>query len=146
MNICIPVTGDEGLASRVSMHFGSAPLFMIVDTGTGSCRSVPNRNSHHDHGMCQPLSSLAGESLDGIVVGGIGRGALGKLQAAGIRVYLAGAPTVEATVAAFASGTLREMTPAEACAHHGNGPHGHGQHGHGLQGHGGGPHGCGHGG
>ncbi len=129
MNICIPVTADEGLASRVSSHFGSAPLFMIVDTGTSGCRSIPNLNLHHDHGMCRPLSSLAGESLDGIVVGGIGRGALGKLQAAGIRVYLSTAPTVEATVAAFTAGTLREVTPAQACAHHGNGPHGHGPHG-----------------
>lgn len=129
MNLCIPVTEDRGLASPVCAHFGSAPLFLIVDVATGGCRAVPNRNLHHDHGMCRPLSSLAGEDLDGIVVGGIGRGALGKLQAAGIRVYLAESPTVEAAVAAFTAGTLREVTPAQACAHHGSGPHGHGPHG-----------------
>lgn len=131
MNVCIPVTEDRGLASPVSPHFGSAPLFLVVDTDTGSCRAVANRNEHHDHGMCRPLSSLTGERLDGIVVGGIGRGALGKLQAAGLRVYRSEAPTVEAAVAALRAGTLPEVTPAEACAQHGNGPHGHGPHGRG---------------
>jgi predicted Fe-Mo cluster-binding NifX family protein len=126
MNICVPVIEDRGLASPVSGHFGSAPLFLVVDTETGGCRAIANRDRHHDHGMCRPLSSIAGERLDGVVVGGIGRGALGKLQAAGIRVYLSEAPTVEETVAAFRAGMLREVTAAEACAHHGSGPHGHG--------------------
>ena len=127
MNICIPVTEDRGLESPVSAHFGSAPLFLVVDTATGGCRAVPNLNLHHDHGMCRPLSSLAGERLDGIVVGGIGRGALGKLQASGIRVYLSGSSTAGETVDAFVAGTLREVTPAEACAQHGGGPHGRGR-------------------
>ena len=79
MNICIPVTEDNGTASPVSRHFGSAPLFLIVDTDSGACRAVPNRNQHHSHGMCMPLASLAGERIDGMVVGGIGMGALSKL-------------------------------------------------------------------
>jgi predicted Fe-Mo cluster-binding NifX family protein len=136
MNICIPVHEDEGLHSRICAHFGSAPLFMIVDTGSESCRAVPNQNQHHGHGMCKPLASLQGESLDGMVVGGIGGGALAKLRAAGIRVYLSDLPTVETAMSAFKAGSLREVTPAEACAHHGDGPHGHGA---------GGPHGAGHG-
>ena len=58
MKVCIPVTEDHGLQSPVSAHFGSAPLFMIVDIEGGSCRTVPNHNSHRGHGMCQPLSVL----------------------------------------------------------------------------------------
>ena len=126
MNICVPVTEDKGLESDVSAHFGSAPIFLIVDTGSGACRAIPNRNLHHGHGMCQPLLSLEGEAIDGVVVGGIGRGALGKFQAANIRVYLSESPTVEATVTAFKAGSLREVTPAETCGHHGHGPQGHG--------------------
>ncbi len=128
MNICIPVTRDNGIRSPVSLHFGSAPIFMVVDTETGSCRAINNGNLHHDHGMCQPLAQLAGERLDAIVVGGIGMGALGKLKTANICVYFAEHPTVEETVAAFKTGTLREVTPATACAQHGNGPHGHASH------------------
>ena len=125
MNLCIPVTEDQGLKSPVSAHFGSAPLFMIVDTDTGVCRSLPNKNLHHGHGMCQPLMSLAGERLDGVAVGGIGMGAINKFQAANLRVFISGEATVEETVAAFKTGALKEATPATACGHHGHGPHGH---------------------
>ncbi len=118
MNLCLPITRNLGLKSPVSAHFGSAPLFLVVDTESGRCREIPNRNQHHAHGMCQPLESLAGERFDGIVVGGIGQGALGKLRAAGIRVFLANAFTVEEAVAALTSGALEEVSPATACAGH----------------------------
>jgi len=121
MNICIPVTEDNGTASPVSQHFGSAPLFLIVDTESGACRAVPNRNAHHSHGMCMPLASLAGERIEGMVVGGIGMGALAKLGAAGVRVFLSEHATVEETLAAFKAGALKPMSPDMACAHHGQG-------------------------
>jgi predicted Fe-Mo cluster-binding NifX family protein len=131
MNICIPVNADRGLASPVCGHFGSAPLFLVVDTESGTCRAIPNRNLHHAHGMCQPLNSLQGEQLGAIVVGGIGMGALNKLQMAGLQVFQAQHGTVEETLAAFKAGTLPEMTPAFACAHHGHQhQHRHGQSGH----------------
>jgi predicted Fe-Mo cluster-binding NifX family protein len=126
MNICIPVTEDKGLESPVSAHFGSAPIFMIVDTESGSCKAVSNRNLNHSHGMCQPILSLAGEKIDGVVVGGIGMGALQKLEAADIRVYLSELETVDATVVAFKAGTLKSATFQTACGHHGQRPHGHG--------------------
>lgn len=135
MNLCIPVTSDEGLASPVSAHFGSAPIFLIVDTESGSCRAIPNRNLHDGHGMCQPLRLLAGERLDGVVAGGIGMGALGKLQSANLRVFLSECETVRDTIAALKAGALAEATAATACRHHqGHGPHGHGPHGHGPHG------------
>jgi len=142
MNICIPTTNDDGLSSLVSGHFGSAPFFAIVDTETRACRSMSNANQTHAHGMCQPLAALAGQAIDGVVVGGIGMGALNKLQAAGIRVYRATTGSVGEAVDAFVNGVLPEVTPATACAqhgHHDHGPHGHGPHGEGQ----GGPHGHG---
>ncbi len=126
MNLCIPVTEDRGLQSPLSSHFGSAPFFMIVDTASGDLRAIPNHNSHHGHGMCQPLSFLAGERVDGMVVGGIGMRALGRLQALGIRAFLAECATVGDAVAAYQAGSLRPMTADKACAHHGEGPHGPG--------------------
>lgn len=141
MNICIPVDADQGLASRVCHHFGSAPAFLLVDTQAGTTRCVPNANLHHAHGQCQPLLSLQGEHLDGIVVGGIGRGALQRLIVAGLQVYQTDHPSVEATLAALAAGELRPMTPDAACGgRHGHGhshdhqrssePRGQGPHGH----------------
>jgi len=131
MNICIPVNADEGLASPVCAHFGSAPFFMIIDTASGACRALPNGNQHHAHGMCQPLAALAGENLDAIVVGGIGMGALSKLLAAGLEVYQAQHPTVERTLAALEAGQLRGMSPDAACGGHHGQSDGQGQgHGH----------------
>lgn len=121
MIICIPVEQDNGLQSQVSPHFGSAPAFVIVDTETGECRAIPNRNQHHAHGACMPLASLQGERIDGMLVGGIGMGALNKLNAANIRVYRSGQGTVAEAVAAFKAGQLEVVEPAMACAHHGRG-------------------------
>lgn len=122
MQICIPVLDDRGLESQVSAHFGSAPAFMMVDTESGACHRLDNRNQHHAHGMCQPLAALAGETVDGIVVGGIGMGALMKLQAAGITVYRALHPTVGETLAAFTAGSLQPLARNEVCGGH---HHGH---------------------
>jgi predicted Fe-Mo cluster-binding NifX family protein len=119
MQICIPVLDDRGLDSRVSAHFGSAPAFLIVDSESGQCRAIANNNQHHQHGMCQPLAAIAGEAIDSIVVGGIGMGALMKLQAAHIAVYHAQGETAGETLQAARAGTLRLVSPATACGHHG---------------------------
>jgi predicted Fe-Mo cluster-binding NifX family protein len=97
---------------------------MLVDTDSGTCRLLENHNQHHAHGMCQPLAAIAGETVDAIVVGGIGMGALMKLQAAGITVYRAIHPTVSETMTAFKDGTLQLVGEDGACAGH----QGHHQH------------------
>lgn len=117
MNICVPIEADKGLESPVCAHFGSAPAFMIVDTEDDSCRVVTNANQHHGHGMCMPLQSLQGETIDAMVVGGIGMGALNKLNAANIEVYQAQRETVGDVVADIKAGTLQRMQPGMACAH-----------------------------
>jgi len=79
-----------------------------------------------------PLMSLAGRQIDAIVVGGIGMGALMKLRAAGMQVFLGEHQTVESAVNAFKAGLLRAVDDDSACSHHGQGGgHGHG-HGHGC--------------
>ncbi len=121
MHLCVPVVDDQGLDSRVCAHFGSAPAFMLIDTETGASRRLVNHNAHHAHGTCQPLAALAGETVDGVIVGGIGMGALMKLQAAGIAVYRAAYETVGETLAALKSNALRPIAPGEACAGHHHG-------------------------
>jgi len=126
MNVCIPVTHDRGMQSPISLHFGSAPLFLIVNDESGAMEAVPNGDLHHQHGMCQPLAALAGKAVDALVVGGIGMGALTKLGDAGVRVFMATPGTAQNVLDALKAGSLQEATPATACAHHGHGPHGHG--------------------
>ncbi len=132
MKICIPVDEDKGAQSPVCAHFGSAPLFIVIDTDTGDSQTIENKNKNHQHGMCQPLSSFDGIALDAVVVGGIGKGALSKLRSAGIRVFLSKFDTVDEAIAAHKAGTLEQVTPATACGHHdhgGAGGCGHGDHG-----------------
>ncbi len=120
MTLCIPVNEDLGLQSQVCAHFGSAPTFLLVDADTGACRAVVNQNQHHGHGMCTPLASLANETFESIVVGGIGMGAYNKLTAANIHVFISEFETVADTVAAYKAGTLPLMMPGRACAGHGH--------------------------
>lgn len=130
MKICFPVTANQGLESKVFDHFGSAQRFVLVDTETDALLSIDNDDQHHAHGACNPLKALAGNQVDAIVVGGIGGGALAKLNRAGVRVYSSQAATVGENVALFKSGAFRELVP-QGCGAHGGHGHGHGQ-GHGC--------------
>lgn len=131
MKICFPIEQDLGLESPVCGHFGSTPAFLVTDSETKEHQVLPNDNQHHAHGMCQPLRALQGLALDTVVVGGIGAGALMKLNAAGIRVFRAGAGTVAENLAAFQKGALPEAALENACGHHGP-AHAPGQHGNGC--------------
>ena len=122
MKICIPVEENNGLDSRVCAHFGSAPFFLVVDSDSSECDPIVNDGAHHAHGMCQPLALLEGKDIDAVVVGGIGRGALFKFQAANIGVYMSEYPTVQETINAHKAGSLRPVSPEGACAGHGHGP------------------------
>ncbi|HOB52168.1 MAG TPA: NifB/NifX family molybdenum-iron cluster-binding protein [Acidobacteriota bacterium] len=121
MNICFPVDENRGLDSPLCPHFGSAPVFLIVDTETRATQAVVNADQHHAHGMCQPLAALTGQSVEALVVGGIGWGAYLKLQSANIQVFRAEHPTVAEALVAFAAGRLAPITRETACGHHGHG-------------------------
>ncbi|MBF0363453.1 MAG: NifB/NifX family molybdenum-iron cluster-binding protein [Oligoflexia bacterium] len=122
MKLCLPVNESKEIDSTICAHFGSAPFFMIVDTDTLNCKAITNTNQHHSHGMCQPLAALSGEQIDGIIVGGIGGGALSKLHAQNIKVYKSnGYSSIKDVVDAYKKGLLSEMGMESACSHH----HGH---------------------
>ena len=107
MKMCLPISKNEGLNSPVCEHFGSAPFFMVVDTDTLDHKAITNTNQHHAHGMCQPLKALGGREVDAVAVGGIGMGALMKLQAQGVRVFR----VTEGTVGDNISFILKQKLP-----------------------------------
>lgn len=121
MKICFPVAEDKGLESEVYGHFGSAPLFIVVDTEAGTAGKIINNNQNHAHGMCNPILALDNQHVDAIVVGGIGAGALNKLNASGIRVFQSRAATVQANVDMFGAQGLPEYTLQQCCGGHGPG-------------------------
>lgn len=106
------------MESPVYGHFGSAPYFVIVDTAQDSFEVVSNKNREHLHGQCRPLDALGGKSVDAVVAGGIGPGALAGLRAAGIRVFRGVEGTVRENLALVRTGQLPEFGADDVCAHH----------------------------
>ena len=121
MKICFPVESDKGLNSDVFGHFGSAPLFVVFDTESKSVGTIENQDLGHVHGMCDPLKALNEKKLDAIVVGGIGAGAINKLNGMGIKVYKALNSSVQGNIELFIKNTLPEMTIDQACGGHAGG-------------------------
>ncbi len=118
MKVCFPVQQDDGIESRVYNHFGSAPMFIVVDTASDTASTISNGNQHHARGACNPIMALGNQSVDAIVVGGSGAGALTRLNQMGIRVHRAQAPTIRENLALFASQALPEYTLQACCGGH----------------------------
>jgi predicted Fe-Mo cluster-binding NifX family protein len=118
MKVGFPVDHDEGMESRVYGHFGSAPTFVVVDTDKNEVRMIQNQDLHHSHGACNPLRALDGQRLDCLIVGGIGGGALLKLNALGIKVYGAEAQKVKENLDLLKENRLQELTMDHSCKAH----------------------------
>ncbi len=118
MRICIPAADDRGLESTAFGHFGSAPYFVVVDTDTDRTEVVLNENAHHAHGGCQPLAAFGEKPLDAVLVGGIGRRAIIRLQEVGTSVYRAVEGSVADNLRRLQAGDLEELTPSSGCAGH----------------------------
>jgi predicted Fe-Mo cluster-binding NifX family protein len=118
MKVCFPVEKADGMESLVYGHFGSAPAFIIVETDNSAVRTISNSDQHHEHGACNPLKALNNEKVDAIVVGGIGMGALAKLNQFGIKVFQAKASTISENMKMLHSDELRAFTPQQCCSGH----------------------------
>ena len=121
MKICFPTSNLKQLESEVYAHFGSAPGFVIVNTETQAIEEINNNDLQHIHGMCQPLKALGGHEVDAVVVGGIGLGALMKLQSEGIIVYHAIEGTVNENIRLILTNKLPEFNSEQTCAGHSDG-------------------------
>jgi predicted Fe-Mo cluster-binding NifX family protein len=118
MKVCFPVQNDEGVESQVYNHFGSAPVFIVIDTEKTEVQRISNRDLHHVHGACNPIMALGGQKMDALVVGGIGGGALMKLNAMGVKVYGAEAKTVKDNLGLLKEKKLQEISMDRSCRAH----------------------------
>ena len=116
MKVGFAVKANEGVESKVFNHFGSAPVFIIINTEDKEVVTVNNKDLHHVHGACNPIMALDGKSVDAMVVGGIGAGALIKLQNEGIRVFRAVEGKVSENLELLKSGKLPEFAVNMTCS------------------------------
>ncbi|MDI6799468.1 MAG: NifB/NifX family molybdenum-iron cluster-binding protein [Actinomycetota bacterium] len=118
MRICIPTKNDEGLASIVYGHFGSAPYFLVYDTETSKMEAINNSDQGHEHGRCKPLASFVNHPIDAVVTGGIGLRAMERLSQGGVKVYrMVSEPTVLEVIEKYRQGLLEEIALDDACSH-----------------------------
>lgn len=123
MKLCFPIEANNGIESVVYGHFGSAPMFLIYNTETNVSETIDNQNLSHAHGMCSPIQALNGKTVDAIVVGGIGAGAINKLNMMGIKVYQAIEDTIQKNIDLFNHESMPEITLDHACNQHGGCSH-----------------------
>jgi predicted Fe-Mo cluster-binding NifX family protein len=121
MKVCFPVQKDEGIESQVYNHFGSAPVFIMVDTEDNQVKRVDNSDLHHVHGACNPIMALGGQKVDALVVGGIGGGAMVKLNAMGVKIYGAEAGSVKKNLELLSQNKLQELSMDHSCRAHDGG-------------------------
>lgn len=126
MKVGFAVQKDEGLESKVYNHFGSAPMFVVVETGAAKVQTIHNQDLNHSHGACSPMKALGGQKIDALIVGGIGGGALMRLNAMGVKVFAAEAQTIRENLDLLSRNRLPELSMNNACQAHegGCGPHG----------------------
>jgi predicted Fe-Mo cluster-binding NifX family protein len=118
VKVCFPVHKDEGVNSKVYDHFGSAPEFIVVNTELQSTITVGNKDLDHVHGACNPVMAVGGHKIDAVVVGGIGAGALRKLNADEIKVYKSASETVKENLELLKDDRLPELTLHHTCSGH----------------------------
>ena len=118
MKVGFAVQRDEGMESQVYNHFGSAPMFVVVETGAAEVQTIHNQDLNHSHGACSPMKALGGQQIDALVVGGIGGGALMRLNAMGVKVYAAEARTIRENLDLLSRNRLPQLSMQNACQAH----------------------------
>ena len=121
MKVVFPSNSQLGLTGSVYNHFGSAPFFVLVDTETDDYEVMVNLDKDHSHGNCQPLKAMGSATVDVVVVGGIGDGALKKLVNSGLDVFRAVEGTVQTNLKLLKEKKLEKFTSKLTCMAHGSG-------------------------
>lgn len=117
MRLLIPTTDTNGAGAQLSGHFGRAPFYTVADTDTGKTISVANPSVSHGHGECVPASEVFGANgFDAVICQGIGRGAINRLNQAGVPVFVHQGPDVASALAAFRSRSLRMAGSDDGCS------------------------------
>ncbi len=109
MKVCFPVAVDEGLDSSLFGHFGSTPLFVIVDTETDDTYSVVNCDLMEPDAGCNPFMALVNVHVDCLIVSGIGDGFLEMFSKFEMKIYHAQSVSVRKNVELFKQKSLDEV-------------------------------------
>lgn len=131
MLVALPTSAAGGTGASISMHFGRTEGFTLFDTDTDETEFVAHTGGHGPTGSPPPVT-VSEAGADVVIAGNIGRGAVSRLQEAGITVYQGAEGTVEEALAQWRDGALAEVDPSDVHGHGNDHDHGQGHnHGHG---------------
>lgn len=118
MKVAISAAG-AGMSSAVDPRFGRATCFIVADTDTGESTvhdNARNLNAAQGAGI-QAGEAVARLGAEAVITGNVGPKAFRILEAAGIKVYLAGGGTVAEALGRLKAGELKEATAANVEGH-----------------------------
>ena len=118
MRIAFTASGDS-LAAPLDPRFGRTPGFLVYDDEAGSLESINNEqnlNAAQGAGI-QAAQLICQQKVDCLITGHCGLKAFQTLEAAGVKVYLCQAKTIEEAYALFKRGELVATQSANAEAH-----------------------------
>ena len=112
-----------GICKRIPGCFHEGVLNLSengITSATGFPRRIRTIVSPCSTSVMKP-DALLRKSVNAIVVGGIGAGAINKLNAQGVKVYRAFKGTVKTNLTYFENGSMPQFTLDHACGGHGGG-------------------------
>jgi len=120
VKIAITSQGKE-LSSEIDIRFGRAKFLLVVDTETGDfevCDNALNLNAVQGAGI-QTGQNIANLGAEAVITGNVGPNAFRTLNAADIKIFLAGneKQTVQEAIDSFKAGELKEVNGANAEGH-----------------------------
>ena len=116
--IAVPSEGNGGIEGKRSEHFGHCDVFTIVDVKDGVVtNSTTIDNSSHEHGGCMvPVTLLADNHVDTVIVVGIGRRPLIGFNDLNIGVYVDKVNLgIKATIDEFINNNLDKISINQSC-------------------------------
>lgn len=115
MKIAFPVKADNGLASVIDDHFGTAENFLIVDMETRAVELKKNRKLLSETSTCKTGIFEKEDRVDAVITKCMGDGSQRNLTSLNIKVYQALKDTVSENLALLEKDELKLFHMFDLC-------------------------------
>ena len=126
MRIAISADSDDFLDSKIGMHFGRCPFFILIDIEDREVKEVSSIENpfYKAHSPGQVPGFINSQGANVMLAGGMGRRAVEFFEQLGIEPVSGASGTVRQAVEKYLGGELSGVAPcAESEAHHAAGHH-----------------------
>jgi len=118
VKIAVTAQGKE-LTSEIDLRFGRAKWLIVVDSESGDFQAhdnAVNLNAVQGAGI-QTGQNIANLDVEVLITGNVGPNAFKTLNAAGVKIFLAGQQTVQDAIESFKAEELKEVSRANVEGH-----------------------------